>query len=279
MHVLHISMSASIARHHFLLSQVLWLLARMFLARWARAGKQTLAGSKSPSGKEFHHLKFQHPLVVFPPLVLPASQVLVKMAMSWCSWLMWSAHSDRDLFTSYGIFVRRLRCWKDVNNVSFKPNVCLLWNIPLVRRFLEDCDGTFQLIFMLGLHEVGDEPQMLPGWREQADFLIRWKACISKSHEKASKKQFIFWVRSSFNLLFWPWLEMMVSMILNDTIDGRNPAPAGMYKTQQIMGWTTNLNWCRILVVVGVVEPLLLGPHPQEKLSAEPFRRAFLHSV
>ena len=100
-------------------SQVLWLLARMFLARWARAGKQTLAGSKSPSGKEFHHLKFQHPLVVFPPLVLPASQVLVKMAMSWCSWLMWSAHSDRDLFTSYGIFVRRLRCWKDVNNVSF----------------------------------------------------------------------------------------------------------------------------------------------------------------
>ena len=29
---------------------------------------------------------------------------------------------------------------------------------------------------------------------------------------------------------------MMVSMMLNDTVDGRNPAPAGMYKTQQIMG-------------------------------------------
>ena len=27
------------------------------------------------------------------------------------------------------------------------------------------------------------------------------------------------------------------------TVDGRNPAPPGMYKTLQIMGTTTNLNW------------------------------------
>ena len=30
------------------------------------------------------------------------------------------------------------------------------------------------------------------------------------------------------------------------TVDGRNPAPPGMYKTLWIMGKTTNLNWCRI---------------------------------
>ena len=27
------------------------------------------------------------------------------------------------------------------------------------------------------------------------------------------------------------------------TVDGRNPAPNGMYKTLQIVGQTTNLNW------------------------------------
>ena len=33
------------------------------------------------------------------------------------------------------------------------------------------------------------------------------------------------------------------------TVDGWNPAPPGMYETLQIMGKTTNLNWCRISAI------------------------------
>ena len=39
------------------------------------------------------------------------------------------------------------------------------------------------------------------------------------------------------------WMYWNIIYFYQDTVDGRNPAPPGMYKTLSIMGWTTNLNW------------------------------------
>ena len=41
-------------------------------------------------------------------------------------------------------------------------------------------------------------------------------------------------------------LSYQLPTTLYTTVDGRSPAPPGMYKTFYIVGKTTNLNWCRI---------------------------------